>query len=98
LARASEGLSTTLWRLLRCSSRLGRLDFADVGRQCNADSFEDSADVAGRRRAQDELLSVLFGFDLLQTVEFAEKRAPLGLQARADKMAFQELAQHECEE
>ena len=40
-------------------------------RQRDADGFEDPADVAGRRRAQDEVLSLLFGFDLLQAIELA---------------------------
>src|SRR2546430_5075849 len=47
--------------------------------------------------AQDEVLALMFGFDLLQAVELAQQRAPLGLQSRRGEAIFQRLAQHERE-
>ena len=56
-----------------------RLGLTDVGRQRDADGLENTADVTGDRRAQDEVLALLFGLDLLQAVELPEQRAPLWL-------------------
>src|SRR5208282_2918416 len=76
----------------------GRLSLADVGRQRDADSLEDTADVTCDRGSQNEVLALLFGFDLLQAVEFAEQRAPLRLQAHTGEAIFQGLAQDERKE
>src|SRR2546429_9128969 len=48
--------------------------------------------------AQDEVLALLFGFDLLQAVELAQQRAPLGLQSRRGGGVFQRPAQHRREQ
>jgi hypothetical protein len=78
--------------------RRSRLGVVDIGRQRDADGLEDTADGARHRCAQDEVLAVLLGFDLLQAVEFAQQRAPLRLQVGGGEAVFQRLAQDERQE
>src|SRR5262249_55615730 len=92
-AWARAVLSTTLLGSGLFPGRCGcRRNFPNIARQRDADRLEDATDVAGHWGAQEELLSLLLGFDLLQPAELANELAPLGFRGRAGEMLFQDLA------
>src|SRR5215510_11625761 len=93
LARERAVFSTTLVGSGLFPCRRGcRRNFPDVRRQSDADRLEDATDVTGHRGAQEELLSLLFGLDLLQPVELANELTPFRFQARSGEMLFQDFA------
>src|SRR5262245_28523880 len=99
LARERAVFSTTLVGSGLFPCRRGcRRNFPDVRRQSDADRLEDATDVTGHRGAQEELLSLLFGLDLLQPVELANELTPFRFQARGGEMLFQDLALGEGQE
>ena len=68
-----------------------RLGLADSGRQRDADGLEDTSDGAGDRRAQNEVLALLFGFDLLQAARSLSSAAHSGFTRAAARRSSRAL-------
>jgi len=72
--------------------------FAPVGRQADAGGLEDGFDLAFDASPAGDGFAVLFDHGLLQPVEIAQERAPLGLAAGRLAAGLESLAQDLREE